>query len=172
MTAGAKFMKPENGRKSVFDRIVDVFAAMGCLLIAGTMFLVCLDVIWNLVCGRSLTWSTEIVEYSMLWMTFLGSAWVLRNNAHIRMDMVTDRISPHSRHLLAAITSYLGAVICLLLTYFGARVTLHAFQTGYRLMTYLEIPSAYINLIIPLGFLMICLEFIVRGNHSIRSYRA
>ena len=35
-------------------------------------------------------------------------------------------------------------------------------------MTYLEIPLAYINFIIPLGFLMICLEFIVRCNHSIR----
>ncbi len=165
-------MKSENSQKTALDRIVEIFAAMGCLLIALTMFLVCLDVIWNLACGRSLTWVTEIVEYSMLWLTFLGSAWVLRNNAHIRMDMVTDRISPRNRHLLAAITSYVGAVICLLLTYFGARVTLHAFQTGYRLMTYLEIPSAYINFIIPLGFLMICLEFIVRGNHSIRAYKA
>jgi C4-dicarboxylate transporter, DctQ subunit len=165
-------MKSKNSEKSVFDRFVDVFAAMGCLLIAFTMFLVCLDVIWNLVCGRSLTWVTEIVEYSMLWLTFMGSAWVLRSNTHIRMDMVTDRISPRNRHLLAAITSYFGAAICLLLTYFGARVTLHAIRTGYRLMTYLEIPSAYINFIIPLGFLMICLEFIVRGNHSIRSYKA
>jgi C4-dicarboxylate transporter, DctQ subunit len=145
---------------------------MSCLLIALTMFLVCLDVIWNLACGRSLTWVTEIVEYSMLWLTFLGSAWVLRNNAHIRMDMVTDRISPRSRHLLGAITSYFGAVLCLLLAFFGARATVHAVRTGYTLMTYLEIPSAYINFIIPLGFLMICLEFVVRGNHCIRAYRA
>ena len=121
-------MKSKNSEKSVFNRIVDLFAAMGCVLIASTMFLVCLDVIWNLACGRSLTWVTEIVEYSMLWLTFMGSAWVLRNNGHIKMDMVTDRISPRSRHLLAAITSYLGAVICLLLTYFGARVTLHALR--------------------------------------------
>ena len=165
-------MKSKNIEKSVFDRIVDLFAAMGCVLIASTMFMVCLDVLWNLACGRSLTWVTEIVEYSMLWLTFMGSAWVLRNNGHIKMDMVTDRISPRNRHLLAAITSYLGAVICLLLTYFGARVTLHALRTGYRLMTYLEIPLAYINFIIPLGFLMICLVFILRGNHSIRAYKA
>ena len=165
-------MKPENGGRSVFDRIIDIFAAMGCLLIAGTMFLVCLDVIWNLACGRSLTWVTEIVEYSMLWLTFLGSTWVLRNNAHIRMDMVTDRISQRGRYLLGAVTSYFGAAICLILTVFAARVTLQHIRTGYRLMTYLEVPSAYINFIIPLGFLTICLEFIVRGNHSMRSYRA
>lgn len=164
-------MNPPNSDKRTMDRIVGAMAALACLLVATTMILVCLEVIWSLLTGRALSWVNEIVEYSLLWMTFLGSAWVLKQNAHIRMDMLVDRITPRSREMLNAVTSYFGAVICFILVYFSAAVTWHNARSGFRLMTYLEPPSAYINIIIPVGFLLIGLEFVIKGNHSVRAFK-
>jgi len=154
-----------------FNKLVKAFAAVGCLLVLLAMVLVCLDVIYNLVGGRTLSWVTEIVEYSLLWMTFLGSAWVLKNDAHIKMEIVVHKLTHRMGRFLNMVTSYFGAIVCFILTYSSLRVTIQSIKTGYRLMTYLETPAAAINFVIPIGFALIGLVFVQKGNYFARGLK-
>jgi len=132
--------------------------AAGVLMIL-TLFLVCGDIGTKLAIGRSLPWVAEIVEYSLLWLTFLGTGWVLKQNAHIKMDMVLDRLPPKYAGFVNLLTSILGTVVCLVMTVYSARVTCQHFQSGYRLLTFMTVPAALVNFIIPVGFALLTVQF-------------
>jgi len=157
-------MASQQKNSILFDRIVNAMAVLAGLLMMLTLFLVCGDVGTKLVIGRSLPWVAEIVEYCLLWLTFLGTTWVLKQNAHIRMDMVVDRLNLRHQSLLNIVTSFLGAMVCLMIAWHSARVTWQHVQTGYKLLTFMTVPAALINFIIPIGFLLLTIQFVRRGH--------
>ncbi len=130
-------MASQQKNSILFDRIVNAMAVLAGILMMLTLFLVCGDVGTKLVIGRSLPWAAEIVEYCLLWLTFLGTTWVLKQNAHIRMDMVVDRLNLRHQSLLNIVTSFLGAMVCLIIAWYSARVTWQHLQTGYKLLTFI-----------------------------------
>ena len=148
----------------IFDRIINSMAILAGVLMLLTLFLVCADIGTKLTIGRSLPWVSEIVEYCLLWLTFLGTAWVLKQNAHIRMDMVVDQLDRKHACLLNLFTSIIGATVCLILAWYSARVTYQNFQTGYKLLTFMTVPSAFINFIIPIGFVLLTVQFVRRAH--------
>ena len=153
----------------LFDRIINLMAVLGGILMMLTLFLVCGDIGTKLTIGRSLPWVAEIVEYCLLWLTFLGTSWVLKQNSHIRMDMVVDKLNPRHQSVLNAVTSFLGAMVCLIIAWYSARVTWQHFQTGYKLLTFMTVPSALINFIIPIGFILLTIQFIRRGHGFLKN---
>ena len=164
-------MRSEQRTSILFDRIVNTTAVLAGILMMLTLFLVCGDVGTKLVIGRSLPWVAEIVEYCLLWLTFLGTSWVLKQNAHIRMDMVVDKLNPKQQSVLNAVTSFLGALVCLIIAWYSARVTWQNFQTGYKLLTFMTVPAAFINIIIPIGFLLLTIQFVRRGRGFLEKLR-
>jgi TRAP-type C4-dicarboxylate transport system permease small subunit len=146
-----------------FDKVIDALATLAGVLIMLTVFLVCGDISIKLTFGRSLPWVAEIVEHSLLWLTFLGTTWVLKRNRHIKMDMVVDQLNPRHQSFLNLITSFLGAIVCLIIAWYSARVTWQHFQSGYKLLTIMDTPSALINFIIPVGFFLLTIQFVRRG---------
>jgi TRAP-type C4-dicarboxylate transport system permease small subunit len=152
-----------------FDQLIQSLAAVAGALIMLTVFLVCGDIGTQVAFGRSLPWVAEIVEYSLLWLTFLGTTWVLKKDAHIKMDMVINRLNPIQKSTLNVVTSFLGAIVCLIITWYSAKVTWQHFQTGYKLLTHMSTPSALINFIIPVGFALLTVQFVRRGLECFKS---
>lgn len=148
---------------TIFDRCISLFAVLAGALITFMIFGVSCEVAVKLFAGKPLAWMTEIVEYSLLWVTFLGTAWVLKNEAHIKMDMVVSRLNPRNQALLNMVISILGAILCLIITWYSARVTWQHFQTGFRLVMFLSPPAALIDFIIPVGFISLVIQFIRRA---------
>jgi len=60
---------------------------------------------------------------------------VLREEGHVKMDLLLTRLNPRAEAILNIVTSGVGAIICLALTWFGIKVTWDNFQTGYFLHT-------------------------------------
>jgi C4-dicarboxylate transporter, DctQ subunit len=161
-------MNPRQEKNSAFDSLMGYLAAFAGVLIVLTVFLVCGDVLIKWITGRSVVWVQETVEFSLLWLTFLGASWVLREGAHIKMDLIANRLRPGARRVLDLTMSFVGAAICLIITYYSARVTWHHAKTGYKLLTFMSPPSAAIDFIIPVGFLLIAIQFIRRGSRISR----
>lgn len=112
---------------------------------------------------RSLVWLTEISGYGMVFMTFLVAAWVLREEAHVRIDLLVDRFNPKNRALFEVITSIAGAAVCLIITGYGFIVTLDHFKRGVFTATDLEIPWAILLSVIPIGALALSIQFLIRA---------
>jgi TRAP-type C4-dicarboxylate transport system permease small subunit len=142
-----------------FDRIIVVFfwVAGGLLLFVtvGT----CVDVILRYCFNRPIHWMLEITEYAMLYIPFLGAALVLKEEGHIRIDLVITFLSERSRGRLNVFTSFVGGVVMLTYTWFGAQVTLDYLKRGVPSLESLKTPMFLILMIIPIGGFFFSIQF-------------
>ena len=156
---------------SVFDHLLDAFFFLGGVILAFIMLAVCWDVIGRAVANRPLTWVLEFSEYSLLYMCFLCTAWVLRNNRHVISDLLIVRLSRKTQLFLNTITSIIGAAICAILTWFGTLVSLEKLQAGAYQPTTIKPPDFPIFIIIPIGCCLLSIQFLRRAHKNFKTWK-
>ncbi len=147
---------------AVFDRVIDIVAILAAVGIVFMMLVVSAEVVMRYFFGRPLIWVMEVTEGTLLYITFLVAVWVLRREQHTKMDIVLTRLSPISQDVLNIITSIISAFICLLLTWYGARVTWQHLVGGIFTETAMEFPMAPLLVIIPVGSFLLFIQFLRR----------
>ncbi|MFC2013938.1 TRAP transporter small permease subunit [Chloroflexota bacterium] len=156
---------------SIFDGTLNVFAYMAGCLILFIMLAIGFDVVLRYFLNRPIIWVGEISEYTLLYITFLATAWLLRREGHVRMDIVLRRLTPKTQSLVNLITSLVGAIICMAIVLYGTQTTWSHFQRGLFIPTHLEPPKFILLLIIPLGSFLLFIEFIRRAYSHLESWR-
>lgn len=154
----------------IFDRIVDTGAALGAAFVTIVMLIICFEVVTRYT-GHAQFWTTEIVGYMLLYITFLGTAWVLKVDGHVRVDLLTNALRPRAQAALGVVSSFIGIIISLILVYYGTSITYNLFVTGKFHPTTLMLPEAPLYIIIPIGSLFLLIEFIRKGYDSVVKFR-
>ncbi len=111
-------------------------------------------------------WLVELSEITLLYITFLGAAWVLGNDKHVTLDVLLNCISEDSQRRLHLVLSVLGAVTCFVVTWFGILMMIDQFQHDIREPTIMAPLTFWITLVIPFGFLLLGVQFLRRGVRS------
>ena len=155
-----KLLTKANG---AFDRTLDILIWAGAMIFFATWFVIVLEIVLRYFLNRPLFWVVEVSEYSLLYICFLGAAWLLRREGHVKIDFLVNRLQPKNEALLNAITSVLAAMVCLVLVWYGTRTTWINFQRGISVVTTLGPPKFLLLLIIPLGSLMLSIQFLRRA---------
>lgn len=163
-------MKLRMKAAGIFDRTIDALAVGAAVLIGYLILSVTVAIILRGL-RVGVVWLFETTEYSLLWLTFLGAAWVLRGEGHVKMDLLLTRLNPKAQTTLNIITSIIGALICLTLTWFGVKVTWDNFQSGYFLHTVMAPPIYPILTVIPIGSFLLFIQFLRRTHSYLRSWR-
>ncbi len=142
-----------------FDRMLIFLFWMAATLLMFVTIGTCVDVLLRYCLNRPIHWMLEITEYIMLYIPFLGAAFVLKEDGHIRVDLFLSFLSESARGWLNMVTSFLGGIVMLLYTAFGAQVTIGHFQRGVPSLESLKIPTFLILMIIPIGSLFFTIQF-------------
>jgi TRAP-type C4-dicarboxylate transport system permease small subunit len=108
---------------------------------------------------RSPVWTVQYNEYSLLWMTFLGSAWVLSRRKHVAVDVVTGLLRSRAKRVSEIVHSLMGIGVCGVLCWNSALMTLNLFQRGVTDVQAVDVPKYLILAVIPIGFLTLTLQF-------------
>lgn len=154
-----------------YNRIVDTFAVLAGALLLFLMVGVTLEVGLRYFLGQPTSWVVEICGYILLYIPFLAAAWILRREEHVRMDLVLSMMGPRAQSLVNSITSFVSAVICLFLTWFGVKVTLYYAELGYKTPTVLMLPKSIIIAIIFVGSFLLCIQFLISTFQNLRTWR-
>ena len=166
--------KQENTRSKlsrIFDRILSALMFLGAVILAFLMLAVCWDVVARTAAGAPLIWLLEFTEYGLLYITFLCTAWVLKNEAHVSSDLVLVTLDPKNQALINMITSIIGAGICVLLAWSGAVVSFEKLQSGAYQPTAIQPPDFPIFVIIPIGFFLLFIQFLRRAHGNLVRWR-
>jgi len=118
------------------------------------LFIIFLQVIFRYVFHNSLTFSEELARYLFVWTVFLCSAVVARDNGHIIVGVLTERLKGKKAKYVK-ITAYVSTMIfVLILFYQGLRMMrLSSFQHSPAL----GISMSWVYLAIPVAtFVMFC----------------
>jgi len=156
---------------AVFDYIIGSLAYLAAAILTFIMLSVCWDVTARAAWGQPLAWELEFSEYGLLYITFLGAAWVLKNERHVIVDIVLTQFNPRTRALLNVATSILGAIICLFLTWYGWDVSWEHLVKGYYQPTPIEPPDFPIFVIIPIGSFLLFIQFLRRTYKHLGNWR-
>ena len=107
-----------------------------------------------------------------MFLTLLGATWLLKLEGHVKMDLLVNQLNPRTQALLNIITSILGAIICLVIAWYGTEVTWSQFQKGITYPTVLEPPVFIILSVIPIGYFLLFIQFLRRTYSFLRKLSA
>lgn len=155
--------------ENIFDRILSLLMALACLILALVTLSVCLEVVLRYFFNRPQIWVIEFSEYALLYITFLGAAWVLKSDGHVAVDLAVSLMRPKGRAICSLASFMICFLVSAVLVVYGTRVTWSYYVKGLYNPTVLEIPTSAILIVIPIGGLTLLIQSI-RG--FIRSFRA
>lgn len=155
-----------------FDRIIVLMTILAGILLVFAMLIISGAVASRYFLGRPIGWVIEISEYIILFVTFLVAAWVLKQEEHVKMDIVLNQLNPRTQSMINVITSGISAIVCFILTWYGAKVTWELFETGYFTPTLLELPKFIIIAVIFIGSFILFIQFLRRTHNNWGNWRA
>jgi TRAP-type C4-dicarboxylate transport system permease small subunit len=136
-------------RRSWFDALIDLLALAAAALLCALVVLVVLDVAARYLRLFSLPWAFDATEYMLYAMTFLGAPWVLREESHIAIELVVERLPAATRRAVRRIADLVGATVCLVIVIFACRVAWRSFQSGVLVQKTLVFPEWWVYAGIP-----------------------
>lgn len=145
----------------MFDRLLNIMAWLGCALIMFQVISVSLEVIVRFFFGFSFGWVTSLNEWSLVFLTFLGVAWLQREGGHTSDDSIAQLLPVWVRTIFRYIGWGIAIFTCAALTWYGALATIHNYNQGnYDFFKLREVPVFYIYAIIPIGSLLWLIQII------------
>lgn len=144
----------------LFDRIIKLMAVLSAIFIIFIMLSICGEVIMRYLFKKPLMWTVEISEYLQLYATFIGAAWVLRQDGHVKLEIVTNILGARAKNALFYIANALGLAVTAVIMCFSGIVTYEQFILQTPVIKSLEIPKWIILAPIPTGCFFLSLEFI------------
>jgi C4-dicarboxylate transporter DctQ subunit len=164
---------------AIFDKTILVMLFLSAALVLFDTLAVTVDVLVRSAFGITYSGLFEIIEYTLLWITFLGTAWIMRQGGHICIDLVANRLNPRYRVILNAIVTTISVILLAGITWYCIRLTMHDLRTNFTLASVLHPPKWPIEIIIPIGFFLLFIQsarntygFLMNWKNSFRGQRA
>lgn len=142
-----------------FNRIIDIMAFLAAALIIFSMISVSINVLMRYIIGKPLIWVTEVNGYLLLYATFLASAWIMRKDAHVKVDIVMNWLPPRAKVVVNIINSFICIVVMVVILIHGTIVSLDFWQRGVYNPTILMFPKAFLVVVIPIGCFFLAFVF-------------
>jgi C4-dicarboxylate transporter DctQ subunit len=153
----------------LLDRLMAGFAWLAGLLLAFALITVCMDVVLRYFFNRPTGWVLQFSEYILLYIPFLAAAFVLREEGHIRIDILLNRFNRKNQLLLNLVTSILGCLVLLVITYYGTLVSIDFYRRGVPTLKYVKIPEYLVIMVIPVGCFLFAVQFIRRAHKHFKA---
>jgi len=161
--------------KRIFDFIEKISTTInrGFLLLASInmgalVLIICVDLTLRYFFNSPLLWATEITEISLLYITFLGTAWVFREDGHVVIDIFIGKAKGFGRYVLMVISYMIIGVVSFILIYYGFITTYDHYERKVFNPTIMETPIALIIMIIPIGSIPLFMEVLLKGWRILR----
>ncbi|WP_280770757.1 TRAP transporter small permease [Salipaludibacillus daqingensis] len=142
------------------DVLAGTFLTLGILLIL-------YGVVMRYVFNDPKSWVVEISTYLIVWGVLFGTPIALRNNNHIQINFLYDRLPKAYKRYVDIFANIVGVLFCFFFTYYGYQLVVGSFSSGMvSLDVGIELWIVY--LVLPIAGFMFLLRFIERLMHSIR----
>lgn len=145
--------------EKIIDRIITIFAVMAGLLLLWVTFSITFTIFARYLGYAGFVWGVQFTEYSLLWMTLLAAAWVLKRDKHVSVDLITSHLSPRTKVYFDLFHSVMGIVVCAVFFWYGTVVTWGQYRRGVTDIQVVDVPKYLILIIIPIGFLLLVMQF-------------
>jgi len=140
--------------------------ASGGLLFLG-ITIIFYGVIMRYIFNDARSWVDEVSQYMIIWGTLIGTSVALRNDHHIKVDMLFDRFPKRVKYFVTLFAHTVGVSFGLFLLYYGGGLVNFTHISG-QLSTDVGIPLYQVYSILPLMGFLLTLRFLVKLYEAIK----
>jgi TRAP-type mannitol/chloroaromatic compound transport system permease small subunit len=144
------------------DRLSDRIGNASMYLIYVMVAVLLLDVITNRLLGMTQNWTTEFAQFGLAAYYFLAGPATMKNEDHVRLDLVYSRLGPRGKARIDAVTIWVVIFYLGILLWGGVSSLMYSIETNQRL------PSLWAPSVVPIKVLMVvCLGLMILQSLSI-----
>lgn len=112
----------------------------------------------------SIPWSEELIRYSFIWMIYLGFSWALKEDAHLRVDILKIFLSQKARKVQEILISSAIIIFSGFIGYHGLQIFLKQAAIGQTLPAS-GLPMSAVYFCFPFACFLVILRSFQRIYH-------
>jgi C4-dicarboxylate transporter DctQ subunit len=144
----------------ILDRVLNVLAALAILLLVFITLIITYTIGARYLALPVPVWVVQFSEYALLWITFLGAAWLLRKDLHVRIDLLMGLLSPRGQRIMRILHNGMGTIVSAVIAWYASGLVWDFFQRGVMDIRAIDMPRFAVLVVIPFGFMLLLLEFV------------
>lgn len=131
------------------------------VLIAAMALWITYDVVARYLFLAPTAWAMPFTEWALFAITFLGGAWLVLKDGHVRFELALDVMPQGMRRSCVVFASLLSAMVSLVLAFYSGRDTIDAYRRHILASTELDTPLWPILALMPLGSILLAICFLL-----------
>jgi C4-dicarboxylate transporter DctQ subunit len=141
-----------------YDRLLQLTGVLVGAVIGLAALGIGTDVLLRNLGFGSIFWMLEMVEYSILFVAMVGTAYVFQLGRHVSVDLVTNGLPPRPQRIVALIALLITTAVSLVLLIWGVITTVKSFEAGTVVYKHFTYPEWMPLSLVPFGFLLLSIE--------------
>ena len=148
-----------------FFRVVNflsqIAGVVAALLIALAVLVICDIVVERYILNLTTIWQLDVVTYSIVGATFVGSSYVLKVRGHVNVDILPLYVGPTARYWLAIGTMLFGFGFCVVIFILCTEFWYESYSLNWRSNTVWRARLWIPYLSMPVGLGLLVLQYLV-----------
>lgn len=153
--------------------LIEDFVSGGLLFIG--VSIIFYGVFMRYVMNSPKSWIDEISQYLIIWGVLIGTSVALRNDHHIKVDMLFDVLPLRVQYYITLFAHLVGTAFSVFIAYYGYTLVAFTHRTGQR-STDVGIPLYIVYTILPIMGVLLTFRFVVKlyetAKHNGRDWMA
>jgi TRAP-type C4-dicarboxylate transport system permease small subunit len=145
---------------SAYNRFIVGLAGAGAVLLAVVFVSGLVDVTLRELGFKPLQWYSAFTEYSLLFMTMMGSPWLVRIKGHVVVESLAIAMPPSARWVMAKFAYLLCVLLSISFVWYGADKAIATFVSGELDIRSIDMPRWALYASIVVGFGLMGIEFL------------
>ena len=144
------------------DRIFGYFRkaeiAITGVIFMSALVVLTINIVLRFFFNSALSWAEEYMRYTIIWVTFMGSALCAEDNLHVGIDVLVQMSPPWMKKFLHCFGMACALFFCAYMTVFASRNTMMLFSTMQK-SPIMQVPMGVIYISMPIGIFLTALQF-------------
>lgn len=143
------------------DSLLSTVAAVTLFIMMAWVFL---DVLFRTIFNSPIKGTTDIAgEYLMVILVYLSISYVQKNDGHVKVRLVLDKLGNVKRTFIVIFCNLIGSLVFIFLGYFNFLEAIDYMDRGVRSISTLNYPLAPALWVIAIGTLLLALRLLVES---------
>jgi TRAP-type C4-dicarboxylate transport system permease small subunit len=145
-----------------FGKVEAFFLRLSQIALLIMMVLTTLDALSRYLFSKSITGAYEVTEmYLMVMLVFLSMSYIQKNDGHIRLDIIFERLPLHVQNILNIFYYLLSAAMMFFIGYQGLIMTVNALENNLIASGLINFQLWLSYIWIPIGSFLIMIRLII-----------
>lgn len=154
----------------LLDRLADWIVILTGLAVLAMTLMISFDALMRYFLDQPQLFVDELTSFLLVGVVFLGTAPTFRKGGHIRVDLITNCLTPSTQSKLRVLTLFIGIALLGIIVYETLRSAAVAYEMG-RLSAVMLYPLWIAMIFIPLGLALMAFFMAMKLREEMRSRR-